>query len=85
MTTAIRPTGLTWIEVAARDICVGDLIANHATCSAVTVGPAPKNDEWPHRPIKRGETRYSCGPDFSSTGKSTRRVVVGRRAVEVAA
>lgn len=68
-----------WIEVFYRDVQVGDIIANHATCTAVVTGPAPTED-W-RSPVKRGETRYECGPGFSSKSRSTNSVIVGRTKV----
>ena len=67
---------LQWVEVFYKDVQVGDLIANQATCTRVTIGPAPA-EGW-HSPVKRGETRYECGPDFSSKSKNTNSVIVGR-------
>lgn len=79
--TARRPrTEIVWTEILARDLAVGDLIANHATCTAVTVGPAPADDDWPHRDLHRGEVRYRCGESYGSLGRGTRPVIVGRKA-----
>lgn len=73
---ALTYSTLQWVEVFYKDVQVGDIIANHATCTSVVIGPAPAG-EW-HSPVKRGETRYECGPNFSSKSKSTNSVIVGR-------
>lgn len=66
-----------FMAVAAKHMVVGDLVANHGTCTAVEYGPSKGTNKWDA--LRRGDVRYRCGASFSCAGDGDRSVIVGKR------
>lgn len=69
-----------WMPLAADQVQVGDVYANHGTVTAVHLGPMT-DGHWGD--LLAGQVRLECGDSMATTGRAGRVVVIGRRIAQL--